>query len=194
MRQLRYGVRIDNNGSALILSNHITLIRDTPFGGCQNGVGVLVGRNFENQTATAEISHNLIDRYQKGGVVVDGIDPTLVPNPPFPTPNPNDSFANVHHNEIVGPGPQPIIAPNGIQVSRGAGADVNHNIVRLNQYIGADNGTGILLFVPGSNVQVGWNKVYENDDGISLYDSHGTLIQHNFSHDQTRYDGLFADF
>ena len=49
---LEYGVRIDNNGSALITDNHITQIRDTPFSGCQNGVGVLVGRNCTNTLGT----------------------------------------------------------------------------------------------------------------------------------------------
>ena len=39
-------MRIDDGGSALVTDNHITQIRDTPFSGCQNGVGVLVGRNL----------------------------------------------------------------------------------------------------------------------------------------------------
>src|SRR5205814_2347274 len=43
---LRYGVRVDETGSADILGNHITQIRDNPFSGCQNGVAVLVGRRF----------------------------------------------------------------------------------------------------------------------------------------------------
>jgi hypothetical protein len=34
--------------------------------GCQNGVGVLVGRNFENTYGLATIVHNLIDDYQTG--------------------------------------------------------------------------------------------------------------------------------
>lgn len=193
---LRWGVRVDNGGSALILSNHITLIRDTPFGGCQNGIGVLVGRNSENQTGTAEICHNLIDQYQKGGVVVDGIDPSFPMTPIPPILNPNNSFANVHHNEVIGPGVQspPTIAANGIQVSRGAGAKVEHNLVSGNTF-GLPNfaaGTGILLFGAGSNVSVGYNKVFENDDGISLYTMSGALIEHNSTYDQIFYDGLFA--
>ena len=69
---LEYGVRIDNNGSGVITDNHITQIRDTPFSGCQNGVGVLVGRNFDNTSGFGTVVHNTIDNYQKGGVVVDG--------------------------------------------------------------------------------------------------------------------------
>src|SRR6266567_8420058 len=41
---IRYGVFVDNSGSALITDNHITEIHDTPFSGCQNGPGVGVGR------------------------------------------------------------------------------------------------------------------------------------------------------
>jgi hypothetical protein len=48
---LRYGVRVANGGSATIQDNHITEIRDTdplsldpPFSGCQNGIGIQVGR------------------------------------------------------------------------------------------------------------------------------------------------------
>ena len=176
---LRYGVRVDGGGSALIESNHITLIQDNPFGGCQNGLGVLVGRNFEGQIGTAEISHNLIDRYQKGGVVIDNA----------------GSFGNVHHNQIVGPGTNFTIAPNGVQVSRGAGADVNHNTVTGNGFgLPTFVGTGILLFEAGANVvSVGYNEVFKNDDGVSLYTTVGALIEHNYSHDQIVFDGFFAD-
>jgi len=44
---LEYGVRVDGGGSADILGNHITQIRDEPFSGCQNGVAIRVGRQFE---------------------------------------------------------------------------------------------------------------------------------------------------
>lgn len=176
---IRWGVRVDNNGSALIESNRITLIQDTPFSGCQNAIAVLVGRNAEGQVATAEISHNLIDRYQKGGIVIDNV----------------GSFGNVHHNQIVGPGTQPITAPNGIQISRGANATADHNSVTGNSYGFplAFAGTGVLLYQAGSNVTIGHNDVFGNDDGISLYTTSGALIEHNNSHDQIFYDGLFAD-
>ena len=176
---IRSGVRVDGGGSATIVHNHITEIRDSPFGGCQNGLGVLVGRQFDGQVGRAEIAYNLIDRYQKGGVVIDNA----------------GSYGHVHHNEIVGPGLQPTIAPNGIQVSRGAGADVDHNEVSQNSYaFAAAAGTGVLLFEPGSAiVTVGFNAVFLNDDGIGLYDTDGSLIEHNYSHDQRVWDGIFAD-
>ena len=70
----------------------------------------------EGQVGTAEISHNLIDRYEKGGVVVDN----------------TGSFAYVHHNRITGPVPLGAIAPNGIQVSRGGAGTADHNVVTGN--------------------------------------------------------------
>ena len=172
------GVSVVGGGSATIESNHITEIRDLVFSGCQNGLAVLVGRRSLGQVGRAEIAHNLIDRYQKGGVVVDNA----------------GSFADVHHNDVAGPGSQPTIAPNGIQVSRGASADVHHNEVTGNSFLGlAAAGTGILLFEAGSPLRVGYNEVYGNDDGISLYNVDGSLVEHNYSHDQLVFDGMFAD-
>jgi hypothetical protein len=172
------GVSVVGGGSATIENNHITEIRDLVFSGCQNGLAVLVGRGSLGEIGRAEIVHNLIDRYQKGGVVVDNA----------------GSFADVHHNEIVGPGLQPTIAPNGIQVSRRASADVHHNEVRGNSFTGlSDAGTGVLLFQAGSPLRVGYNEVHANDDGISLYDTDNSLIEHNDSHDQFVFDGMYAD-
>lgn len=180
---LEYGVRVAGGGSALIADNHITHIRDTPFSGCQNGVGVLVGRNFENTTGSATVVHNLIDDYQKGGVVVDGD----VAGPA--------SQAGVAYNEIDGIGPTAVIAQNGIQVSRGAIADVHHNVVTGNVYSPATTtGEGILLYQESSSqTTVHHNDVYGNSDGIGLYTTTNTDVAHNDSHDNVPYDGLFAD-
>jgi hypothetical protein len=178
---VRTGVRVDGGGSATVWGNHITEIRSASpaLRGCQNGIAVLAGRQFEGQTGSVELSHNLIDEYQKGGVLVDNA----------------GSYGGIDHNDIVGPGPQPTIAPNGIQVSRGAAADLSHNAVSLNQYtLASFNGTAILLFQPGVGVvTVDHNDVFRNDDGISLFDTDGAEIGFNRPHDQTRFDGIFAD-
>ena len=177
----RTGVKVDGGGSLLLTHNHITEIRSASplLRGCQNGIAVRAGSRFEGTTGTVEVDHNLIDRYQKGAVVIDNA----------------GSYGKVHHNEIVGEGPQPAIAPNGIQVSRGASADVDHNEVSGNSYsLGGAAGTGILLFeANGPGLTVGYNDVYRNDDGISLYDVDNSLVTHNKSHDQLLFDGLFAD-
>jgi len=178
------GVRVDNGGSALITDNHITDIHDTPFSGCQNGLGVRVGRNRDGTVGSATIVHNLINNYQKGGIVVDG----LLTGPPF-------SQAEVAYNQIQGVGPTPLIAQNGIQVSRGAVANVHNNTVTGNAFAPQTvTSVGILLFEDSSpNTQVTHNEVYANDEGIGLYTTTNTTISHNSAHDNLSGDGLFAD-
>ena len=123
---LHYGVRVDSGGSALITDNHITEIHDTPFSGCQNGIGVLVGRASESTAGSAIVVHNLIDKYQKGGIVIDG------PPDSGGGGGPDDftssattvpGASEVAFNIVVGIGSTSLIAQNGIQISRGAVAE-----------------------------------------------------------------------
>jgi hypothetical protein len=192
------GVLVNLEGSATIAGNHITNIRDEPFGGCQNGVGIQVGSysitGNVSSPAQATISYNLIDKYQKGGIVVN--EPT--------------SYAQIDHNVVRGVGPSQDIAQNGIQVGFVARADVFNNSVSGNSYVGpADaewDAAGILLTdlaVP-QTVIVRSNDVSANDNGIWLTGSDTTDISggigptlqqrvaSNRSHDN-RFDGLFAD-
>ena len=177
---LRFGVRVDNGGSATITHNHITDIRDTPFSGCQNGVGVLIGRNFENTVGSGVVVHNLIDRYQKGGVVVDG------------TFAGAQSQAEVAYNDIVGAGVSQIIAQNGVQISRNAVADVHHNRISLNNFGPLSFvSEGILLFQENAASTVHHNYSFLNDDGIGLFGSRGTEVSHNRV-ERNDLDGIFA--
>jgi hypothetical protein len=192
---IRYGVRVDSGGSALITDNHITHIRDAVPSGCQNGVGVLVGRNFENTYGSATIVHNLIDDYQKGGIVIDGQLPPVGGELRPASPTPPVSHAEVAFNEVDGIGPTAVIAQNGIQVSRGAIANVHHNVVQDNVYSPATTtGEGILLYqVSSSETTVNHNEVRNNTDGIGLYTTSNVEVGWNHSHDNAPYDGLFAD-
>lgn len=116
---IRYGVRIDGGGSATLDGNKIQDIRDNPLSGCQNGVGILVGRAFEGTTGSATITDNEIVGYQKGGIVVDNA----------------GSSATITGNQVTGAGPTETIGQNGIQVSRGATATITDNEVRNNFYL-----------------------------------------------------------
>jgi parallel beta-helix repeat protein len=173
------GVRVDGDGEATVQFNRITQIRNANplLFGCQDGIAVRAGRGSEGHRGSITLSFNLIDEYQKGGVVVDGV----------------GSFGRVERNVIrASEDVQPNIAPNGIQISRGAGARVRQNVVSENVYLpGPDNGTGILLFqlTPGL-VEVEENEVFENDNGIALSDADGTEIRDNRAHDQVRLDGI----
>jgi len=119
---IRYGIRVDGGASATITHNLIKDIRDTPFGGCQNGIGILVGRQAEGTTGSAMIDDNIIQSYQKGGIVVDNMGSTAV----------------ITNNVITGVGRTEVIAQNGIQVSRGAmvpPSNLQGNTVTANFYM-----------------------------------------------------------
>jgi parallel beta-helix repeat protein len=155
---LHYGVRVASGGSADILGNHIIDIRDTPppptLSGCQNGVAVGVGRWVDGTTGSAKIWGNVIERYQKNGPTVDNA----------------GSYADIKHNRILGAGPTPTIAQNGIQASRGATAEIEHNFVFGNSYTGPGaSGSGIILYGPGP-VVTAHNTLTANDVGINLFD------------------------
>jgi hypothetical protein len=164
---IRYGVRVDTGGSSNIIGNHIVDIRDSVpppnVSGCQNGVAILVGRNFEGTTGSALIQGNVIERYQKNGPTVDNA----------------ESYARITHNVIRGVGPSATIAQNGIQVSRGADAVVEHNWVADNTYLGAPvfGGTGVLIFAPRSGgVRVAHTTSVRSDDNFGLYDTDAATI------------------
>jgi parallel beta-helix repeat protein len=176
---LRYGVRVDGGGSANILGNHITQIRDNPLSGCQNGVGVQVGRQVEGTSGSAQIIGNVIDNYQKNGMTVDNA----------------GSSAEIAHNRVLGNGPiaSPGAAQNGIQVSRGATANVQHNFVAQNIFTtpAVASATGILLF-QSANVTTEHNTVTSNDNGIYDWMATGSTTTNNHVR-ASNYDGVTED-
>jgi parallel beta-helix repeat protein len=178
------GVYVRSGSGHVVVGNHITLIRNSnpALFGCQDGVAVQVGRRAENAVATAVVSGNVIDEYQKGGVVVDN----------------DGTYGAVAFNHIeASHAVEPFIAPNGVQVSRGAAADVSHNDISENHFGGDPNagtGAGVLLFQPGvGDVDVDNNDASANDDGIVLSDADGQSIDNNESHDNVLFDGIFVD-
>jgi parallel beta-helix repeat protein len=171
-----FGVRVDSGGSATIIGNHITKIEDNPIDGAQNGVAIQIGRQSEGTTGSATIEGNIIDNYQKGGIVVDNV----------------GSHADIIGNIVQGAGPTGLLAQNGIQISRGATAKVSFNFVSGNIYSPATNvATGILLFNPG-NVSVDHNFATDNDVGIIAVGGTGLTIDDNVVTHST-FDGILLD-
>jgi parallel beta-helix repeat protein len=169
-----YGVLVDNGGSADVSGNHITTIRDLPLSGNQQGIGVQYGftDSMGNvlSSGKGETENNLIDDYQKGGVVVIGA----------------QSKAEVEGNTIVGAGPTTVIAQNGIQVSNGAKAEIEDNSVSGNNYtVTTTVAVGILLFGAADNVEIEGNTVFGNNEGILLYFTNRSEIEDNHSHHNT---------
>jgi len=172
-----YGVRVDGGGSLELDHNRITEIRnaDPLLRGCQNGIAVQVGRQLENQVGTADVNHNLIDLYEKNGPTIDGA----------------GSFAQIDHNEIDGEGPTSIVAQNGVQVGRGAGAKVDHNLITDNNYLLPTNdASGLILFDYGE-LEVDHNEVLRNDTGIYI-DGQAGVFSQNLVEDGDG-DGIYAE-
>jgi parallel beta-helix repeat protein len=184
---LEYGVFVDG-GSGTIEHNHITHIRDiTTLGqlsGCQNGVGVQVGRFILGTTGSATVRNNQIDDYQKNGITIDNA----------------GSSADVENNLVQGFGPSTTIAQNGIQVSRGATAQVKNNTVSGNVYTGPQNAssTGILLYAdpttpPAGAVDVENNRLNANDTGVYAFESDGSSEVENNKVVNSTDDGVTVD-
>lgn len=176
---IRTGVRVDGGASATIRDNHVTQIHDTPFSGCQNGIGILVGRRIEGQVGSAEIFGNVLDLYQKGGIVVDG----------------PGSYGKVHDNVTQGIGATPVIAQNGIQISRGAVGEVHSNEVYDHSYSLAPTfgSTGILLFEAASGTSLRGNVARRNDDNVGVYATSDADISGNTLTDSAFFDGVYVD-
>jgi len=187
---LHYGIRVDHDGSANILGNHITDIRDQyrpppdPFAGqpsgCQNGMGVVVGGHFNDvvfSTGSARIEGNLVDKYQKNGVVVGG----------------SGSSAVIAANRVFGFGPTSGIAQNGIEVLQDATAEVKHNFSSGHIYTPQTVApTGVLLALAGS-VDIHHNTITQNDvDMYAELSSAPSSLAHNRTRAST-FDGIVVD-
>ena len=162
---LRWGIRVDGGATATITHNLIQNIHDSPFGGCQNGIGIDVGRQSDGTTGTATIDGNTIEDYQKGGILVDNM----------------GSSAVITNNVILGVGRTEIIAQNGIQVSRGAmvpPTNLQGNTVMGNFYWNRSAittpavATGVLYFQAGETGYEGpinsTNTIRHNQVNVSV--------------------------
>lgn len=169
-----FGILVIGGASAQIAHDAVINIADANTGlyGCQYGIGIGIGHRLwptadfstpkvEDFTGSATITRSTVSGYQKDGLDVDG----------------PGSSAQVSDNTVTATGPYglfgKIIAPNGIEVARGASARILGNTVSGNQYTGPGNagGTGILLFGGcGSplvrDVVVTGNRVINNDVGV----------------------------
>jgi hypothetical protein len=179
-----YGVFADGATGLLLQDNRITRIKaDNPaLYGCQTGIAVLVGRGSLNSNASAVVLDNAITEYQKAGVVVD-----------------NDaSGAFVVQNTIrAADDVRDALAPNGVQVSRGAGGVVAGNHISENSFFGdttQGTGSGIIAFDAGrGEVAVVNNTIVDNDDGVVSIDTRRGRYENNTIRRSRVFDGLFFD-
>ncbi len=167
---IRYGIFVRDGAHANIHDNLVQDIRDDvlPLSGCQNGVGIGVGRQVWGLSGDAEIVNNTIVGHQKGGIVIDNA----------------GSFAHIEGNTVTGIGTTAIIAQNGIQVSRGATATLLGNTVTGHSFHldgnPSDWGSGGLLigdfgFGPGTEVSFAGPNTFSDND-VNVY-SETTIAQ-----------------
>lgn len=175
------GVRVDNGGTARIINNLITGIRSTSAGArsCQNGYGVLAGDPATDLPGSAEIVGNVIERYQRAGILVTNA----------------GSVAEITANVVQGAGPTPVIAQRGVHILNGGYAEVVHNYVADNTFTRApeDSGAGILLERASVGTFAKYNNVVRNDDNIALLDTDQAFLKGNRTTDATFFDGIFVD-
>jgi len=175
-----FGVLDIAGGTVSLVGDTVENIHDTDSAlyGCQFGVGVQIGRRYwpnlssyrvENFVGYASITNTTISGYQKNGISVDG--------PGSNATISNDTIEGSNRDNFF----SPIIAQNGIQISRGAGGQVRKSTISGNTYTGEApaTATGVLIYggcgdplVTG--VQVMDNTLTNNDQGIALIDMDAT--------------------
>ena len=133
------------------------------FQGCQAGQGIYVESETPG-TGAITITRNTVTNFDKNGITV----------------NRAAAVGEITHNTVVGLGPTPYIAQNGIQVGFGATATVSANTVSNLVYTGGSDGSsGILMYDIDSAAYafppaVSGNKVSNAQYGIVLQEVNGT--------------------
>lgn len=179
-----FGVLVIDGATVTLNHDNVLNIHDInpALYGCQFGVAIQIGRQYwptaanfsssvtENFVGHATIENTTVAGYQKNGIDVDG----------------PGSTGTISENAVNGAGRNngnpfsPIIAQNGIQIGRGAAAQVTHNTVSGNSYTGTGGASdgGILVFggacgeTPATpltlNTVVANNTLQDNDIGAYL--------------------------
>jgi hypothetical protein len=181
------GIHVMNGAHGELHDLVVADIRDQPLSGCQNGRGIRVGDPAA--PATAQVQHCAITNYQKNGLDVRNAASNL----------------NAHDNVITGPGPTPLIAPNGVVVVDAVAVIANNTITNNecdNAVCGPNPQTdtqscGILLFGGDAGTVVSGNDVNTNDIGIynisGLDTNPGTTAITGNQLSANRYEGIVLD-
>lgn len=159
------GIDVTAGGSGRIHNNYITQIWQVTAAnrGIQNGISILVGRQSQQTTGSADIDNNTLDHWQKGAIVIDN----------------SGSSAHIHNNTVTGEGPINYTAQNGIQVSDGATGEVDNNDVSALSYTPGTYGSSGILIYETSNVNVHNNHIKGADLGVAFADVTASTISNN---------------
>ncbi|MCC6628762.1 MAG: right-handed parallel beta-helix repeat-containing protein [Chloroflexi bacterium] len=187
------GIFVSGGANGVIHDNRVLDIRDHEpvpppnLSGCQNGVGILVGRSAFATTGTATITDNHIEGYQKNGIVVSN----------------TGSSATIKDNTVKGFGAQTQIAQNGVQISSGATGSIENNTIQDHLCNAPSCGpnpvtdtqsAGVILYDHGAGVLVKGNTITNNDMGLYTYMLvPGVTTVDSNQITANRYSGVFAD-
>ena len=134
--------------------------------GCQSGLAILV-QSGAAATSAVMVLDNSVRDYQKNGITASGAGTTLT----------------ARRNRVIGIGPTPNIAQNGIQVSAGASGIVEDNTVADHVWTGCTSvacpavSTNILLFQAGPGLIVQNNVASNTQTGIyAIGMNNGTIL------------------
>jgi hypothetical protein len=160
-----FGVVVNGDVGAVsvnVTGSAIHDIGENPFNGTQHGVAIYY-RALGTGTASGVISDDIVTKYQKGGITVNGNVATTITN-----------------NTVTGNGAVDYIAQNGIQVGYGAQATITGNTVTGNAYTGTNGASsGGILVVGGSffglpntvDLLITKNTLANNDVGVWLFNA-----------------------
>ena len=164
-----YGIFAYGNGT-IAASNatvsNIANVDQANAGGCQQGVGIQIGRNVLGEVGHATLTNVTVSGYQKNGITADAAGSSLT----------------VSGSHITS-APSSVIASNGVQVSRGATGSITGNTISGNECnlaagctadpVPADPNlsfaTGIILYIPAAGLTIQGNTITNNDVGIDHY-------------------------
>jgi hypothetical protein len=141
-----------NQGASGCQEGNAIEVRNAPFDGTHPG------------TLQVEIAHNVVENYQKTGIVANG-----------------DVDVDIHHNTVGASATQENLAPNSIQIGFGALGSVTHNHVDGNQWKGGSGwaSTAVLIYLASPGVVVSQNNIGGNSDVGVYVVGDGAAINNN---------------
>jgi len=151
-----------------IKNSNVHNIGEVPFNGSQHGVAVYLRAMNDTDDGhfklTGEISNNTVSAYQKGGIVVNGLNANVT----------------VKNNEVEGANLSYITAANSVQFGWGSSGLITHNNIGGNQWCGpSDYVATALLLMGGGKVDVIQNNIRGNSD-VGLYaEINDSIINNN---------------
>ena len=165
------GILLD--GASGVLSGNTVLDVNQGASACQEGNAIEVW-NFSGSPVVVEIAHNIIDRYQKSGIVASG-----------------DVDVSIHHNRVGPSATQASVPANAVQVGFGAWATIEDNEITGNRWLFADAAaTGILLSASAPGTIVRRNTITGNADVGIYVAASGTTVTQNILLDEGE-DGFY---